>query len=414
MIAENSNRKHLFILVDNTNSVRYGVGTYVDQLIRCFDLEEYSINVVELFSDVHAYERIEFDGIVHYKIPFPERYSAWNWSQQNNVPYLKAVAYLLASHIPEDARVYCHSNFPYYGDLFVFFKTQRNATIILTVHYMGWSFDLLGDKEKLQQIRMIGARNDAEKRISQRFEKERAMMNLCDAIIAIAKHSYETLNSLYGIPKERLVLIPNALSNNRHEIRRNSKSKLRKSYGINDDEKIILFAGRLDKVKGVDELIEAFKLLQPTSPNTRLIMAGDGGFKSLFERINPYWGKVIFTGFISKEQLYELYSISDLGVVPSLHEEFGYVALEMIQNGLQTLVNNSTGLREIADNYPHMASTVDLSNKLFGEKVVILKDAIEKILDRQRNSSSYDTTNRHNDYDFDSFRKKIELLYREN
>lgn len=279
---------------------------------------------------------------------------------------------------------------------------------------MGWSFDLLGDKEKLQQIRMIGARNDAEKRISQRFEKERAMMNLCDAIIAIAKHSYETLNSLYGIPKERLVLIPNALSNNRHEIRRNSKSKLRKSYGINDDEKIILFAGRLDKVKGVDELIEAFKLLQPTSPNTRLIMAGDGGFKSLFERINPYWGKVIFTGFISKEQLYELYSISDLGVVPSLHEEFGYVALEMIQNGLQTLVNNSTGLREIADNYPHMASTVDLSNKLFGEKVVILKDAIEKILDRQRNSSSYDTTNRHNDYDFDSFRKKIELLYREN
>ena len=44
-----------------------------------------------------------------------------------------------------------------------------------------------------------------------------------------------------------------------------------------------------------------------------------------------------------------MYSIATLGVVPSLHEEFGFVCLEMIMFGLPVIVNNTTGLCEIIE-----------------------------------------------------------------
>jgi glycosyltransferase len=398
-------------MVDNTNSAKYGIGTYVNQLIKCFDPTEYCVNVVELFSHIRKYERQESEGVIYHKIPFPEKHHTGNWDKSLNHKYLKSVFYLLASHIPKDSDVYCHSNFPYYSDLFLLFRERFNAKIVLTVHYMGWSFSLLGDKEKLKQITAQNPQNDTEKHILHEFETERNMMEISDAVIAIAKHSYETIDALYGIPKGKIVLITNALSDP-VAVQIGEKSEIRRRYGFSEDEKIIFFAGRLDPVKGIYELIEAFKLLQSTSPNARLIVAGDGGFKKIFENLNPYWSKVVLTGFIPREQLFELYHAADLGVVPSLHEEFGYVALEMIQNGLKVLVNNTTGLKEMAEKYSQIA-TIDLNGKLFSEKDEILKDAIEKIINLRYETITQDSLPVWEEHEFEYFQRKIKLLYQE-
>ena len=88
-------------------------------------------------------------------------------------------------------------------------------------------------------------------------------------------------------------------------------------------------------------------------PEARLIVAGSGNFSGCLEAAAPCWRQVSFTGFVSKEQLYELYAIADLGVVPSIHEEFGYVAAEMMLNKLPIIVNDTTGLKEITDNGKH-------------------------------------------------------------
>ena len=45
--------------------------------------------------------------------------------------------------------------------------------------------------------------------------------------------------------------------------------------------------------------------------------------------------------------MYELFSISDIGILPSLHEEFGFVALEMMMMKLPLIVGNTTGLAEL-------------------------------------------------------------------
>ena len=49
------------------------------------------------------------------------------------------------------------------------------------------------------------------------------------------------------------------------------------------------------------------------------------------------WTKIAFTGRLDKKQLYEFYSMADMGVVCSLHEEFGFVAIAMMMHALPVI-----------------------------------------------------------------------------
>uniref|UniRef100_UPI000EFE388E glycosyltransferase n=1 Tax=Parabacteroides sp. AM08-6 TaxID=2292053 RepID=UPI000EFE388E len=59
-----------------------------------------------------------------------------------------------------------------------------------------------------------------------------------------------------------------------------------------------------------------------------------------------YWNKVTFTGRLNKDELYEFYQIADIGVMPSLHEQCSYVAMEMLMFNIPLLISTSTGLNE--------------------------------------------------------------------
>lgn len=61
-------------------------------------------------------------------------------------------------------------------------------------------------------------------------------------------------------------------------LKRGKDKKLRQKYHLEDDEQIIIFAGRLDEIKGVPFLIKAFERVLVDYPKSRLIIAGDGDF----------------------------------------------------------------------------------------------------------------------------------------
>ena len=118
---------------------------------------------------------------------------------------------------------------------------------------------------------------------------------------------------------------------------------------IAPNEIILVFVGRLDIVKGIDILIKSVKHIIEKHPNLRLIVAGDGDFSKYLSVSSPIWTKITFTGFLSKKNLQELYMIADIGIIPSLHEEFGYVAIEMMSYKISIIANDTTGLSEIID-----------------------------------------------------------------
>lgn len=119
--------------------------------------------------------------------------------------------------------------------------------------------------------------------------------------------------------------------------------RIRKKYLFTEKDRLILYVGRLSDGKGLCELIQAFRLLSEKDENVRLIIAGNGDFNRYLVVSAPYWGRITFTGFLTEEQLGEMYAIADIGVVPSLHEELGYVPIEMMMHRLPVICSNATG-----------------------------------------------------------------------
>ncbi len=341
-------RKCLFIVSENSIASQYGIGTYIGQLVQCFNPAEWDVNVVVLQAPCREVQWKMENEVRYYEIPKQEEMQFSEGALYER-QYHKGAFYYLASHFTFPKDVYCHFNFMNHYDLALLFKEKLQARVVFTLHYTDWSFDLLGDTAWLKRI-LAHPTGLKDERVVDKFEREKKfMMDCCDSVIAIARHSYDMLKDIYGIPENKLAYIPNGLKDDYVKRSTEERQALRTKYGFGANEKLLIFAGRLELVKGVVELIEVFKQVLEEIPTAKLIVAGSGNFIRCFDAATPCWSHIVFTGFIPKEQLYELYAIADLGIVPSIHEEFGYVATEMMLHELPILVNNTTGLKEIVE-----------------------------------------------------------------
>lgn len=118
-------------------------------------------------------------------------------------------------------------------------------------------------------------------------------------------------------------------------------------WGFEADDKIILFTGRVEAAKGVYFLLDAFTEACKEQPNLHLVFAGNGEIPSALKKIKSYQGRVLFTEFISKEKIKELYAIADMGVLPTLYDQCPYTVLEMMMYKLPLILSNIPGINEI-------------------------------------------------------------------
>lgn len=404
-----SSKKCLFIISEESIAGKYGVGTYINQLTQCFDLSTWNVNVIILHARSKEVQWKIKEGIAYYKIPISGKMQYYS-SSLNEKQYYRGVFYYLASRFLSPKKIYCHFNFAFHYDLALLFKKELQAKIVFTLHYTDWSFDLLGDQTWLKQI-LANPIGNKDNQVKKTFEREKAfMMECCDYVVAIANHSYRMLKELYEIPQNKLVFIPNALKDEYQPRSKEELNTLRNKYGFNDNDKIVLFAGRIDLVKGFVELIKAIKLVQREIPNTKLVIAGSGNYNLAFSTATPCWSGFVFTGFLPKEKLYDLYAIANIGVVPSKHEEFGYVAVEMMMHELPIIVNNTTGLKEIIEK-GKLGSVFD-----YGENwdIKSLKEKIISKLDSEKSNNQMAKEARNTVlecYSLDSFCRRIQNIY---
>lgn len=133
----------------------------------------------------------------------------------------------------------------------------------------------------------------------------------------------------------------------------------RKKIGVNDNDTLILYSGRLMPEKGVLELIKGFNLAKKKCPNLKLLILGKK--KDNSKDINDYYDSlmlekkenmndIIFKGFVSQEEIRYLYAISNIQVVPSLwNEAFGMIVVEGAASGVTLITTNVGGIPEIVN-----------------------------------------------------------------
>ena len=128
------------------------------------------------------------------------------------------------------------------------------------------------------------------------------------------------------------------------------KGSFKTKYGIGPDEKVILFLGRIHKIKGIDLLIDAFYELSKEMDNIRLVIAGpDGGFLDTLKKqavALKIQEKIIFTGMIDTTDKLAAYVDAEVYVLPSRYEAFGLTVLEAWACGTPVLLSEGCRISE--------------------------------------------------------------------
>lgn len=402
--------KQLFIISKGMRTSHYGIGTYIRQLIDSLESDEWHINVVELdapLAESHSYTE---NHIRYFKIP--SLIDTAEWNIQREECYHRAIFYWLMTQVDLTHKdtVYCHFNFSDSYRLAQLFKMHWNAIILFTLHYMEWKFYLSGDTNKLIRV-LENPQTDKERNIVNCFNREqRFMSECCDRIAVVSLYSYITLQKLYKLPVSKLFYIPHALEDKFIEKSTEQKRSIREKYHISDDEQIVLFVGRLNMDKGIYHLVHVFKELLLTHTHLHLIIAGNGDLSSLLNLSAPHWDKITFTGYADAMMLNELYSIADVGVIPSYHEELGYVAIEMMMHKLPIICSNASGLVEVI-NHGECGIIIDWNETNRNDS---LRNALEDWLNNKSAYESFSSKGRErylSTYSLENYKKKIELLY---
>jgi len=169
--------------------------------------------------------------------------------------------------------------------------------------------------------------------------------------------------------------------------------ELREKY-CNNDEKLLLYVGRIAPEKELNVLIDAIKILNKRNLKIKLLVIGDGPSKQGFEEENVE--NVIFVGYKTGEELKCYYASADIFTFPSSSETYGNVILEAMASGLPVVAPFAGGVREnLIDMENGMVfdsgNSEDMADKI--ERLVLdekLKDILSKNARKHTLSKSWD------------------------
>jgi glycosyltransferase involved in cell wall biosynthesis len=147
-----------------------------------------------------------------------------------------------------------------------------------------------------------------------------------DKIITVSKAVEEHLYQNYPHAKGRCETIYNCIDESFYEPREINTHELRKSLGYTDSDKIILFAGRICRIKGVDTLINAFVKINQQNENVKLILLGQVEHFNISEAVKGFEKQI--SVIQPTDNIMGFYQVSDIVVLPSKIDPFPYVMLE--------------------------------------------------------------------------------------
>ena len=184
------------------------------------------------------------------------------------------------------------------------------------------------------------------------FFRSRRRARRAVRVLTDSQHSSWDLQELYGLPEERISVIPIGVSGDfRPDLDKSRFSRLCLRYGIPSGP-YFLFLGGADPRKNHATLIQAYAQSPALCRNHSLVVVGNPThrFGSVMEtcRLFEVQDRVICTGPVLVDDLRLLYSHADVFVYPSRYEGFGLPVVEAMACGTPVITSNTTSLPEVA------------------------------------------------------------------
>ncbi len=291
-----------------------GLGIHVKRLVKAMKKESPDLEVIVLSPSSQAGEGAS-------------NLARRRWNKKGGCPLFSlTLLWTLSAFVQKNSLDLLHAQS---GSGGVFLVRKPSVPLIVTAHHTYIDEVHLVCMSPLKKI---------TKWMMSRLEKR--TYRLADCILCVSKDTARSLIEQYGISSEKITIIENSIDVDRF---RNLSSSAR-------NPKKLLYIGRLEKRKGVDVLLKAFRIVAEKDPDVSLTLAGAnliGDSIITFLKEHRLESRVHMTGRISDQQMIELLSSEGILIVPSLLEGFGLIAAEGMAAGIPVLVSDSPGLRSI-------------------------------------------------------------------
>jgi len=207
-------------------------------------------------------------------------------------------------------------------------------------------------------------------------------------VIVCSNYMRDHVCWLFRVPQDKVRVVPNGVEPPAQAER--PSVEYRRRYAA-DEEKVILFVGRIVEEKGLNVLIGAIPLLLQSGVGAKLLVVGDGYAADRMKKIAwdlGIYDRVLFTGYVEDSELKRIYGIADVLVVPSLYEPFGIVAIEGMSKGVPVVVSDAGGLSEIVSHERTGLkvppdNSVELSSAI--RRVIVDRDLAEMLKENAMN-----------------------------
>ncbi len=188
-----------------------------------------------------------------------------------------------------------------------------------------------------------------ESEAPRRAEKEREIAQRADLTIAWTPHERDAITGYYGAHPDRVTVVPPGVDTLR--FRPLDQAACRDRLGLGS-ERVLLYVGRLERLKGVDILLRATAQLERPE-GVRLIVVGGGANSAELVRLQGIAkelgiaGRTTFVGSVPQAELPVYYNAADVCVLPSYYESFGLAALEASACGKPVVASKVGGLPSV-------------------------------------------------------------------
>jgi D-inositol-3-phosphate glycosyltransferase len=218
-----------------------------------------------------------------------------------------------------------------------------------------WGVPMVQMFHTLGHLKNSVAKSVDDHEVDARIRVETQVMEWADRIVAATPLERNQMAWCYGADQNKITVVPAGVDTTIFYPR--DRAQVREQLGLPDlDTPILLFVGRIERLKGIDTLLESVAVVSRTCSgrNLKVLIVGGGGQT---EAENAELRRVVqlhrdlnleeqveFVGSKPQEMLPLYYAAADITVMPSHYESFGLVAVESMASGTPVIASNVGGL----------------------------------------------------------------------
>ena len=187
------------------------------------------------------------------------------------------------------------------------------------------------------------------------------VFNRCKAYLCVSKSVENEIsnptNPIGPVPQNKIRILYNCIDTNLFREKEINRKIWQDRFGIKENERIIIYVGRLSEEKGIDQLLLSLDYIK--TKNLKLLIVGslmssnsmkDAYQEKIKKLAEKFDDRVVFTGYISQQELPDIYNLAEISVLPSMWDEpAGLTMIESLACGTPVITTRSGGIPEYVE-----------------------------------------------------------------